>query len=166
MEKKTTISRWRKSRRHHHLAFCAFCASSVVCSFKVVCGYSINVFAWKILHICTSLSSRGEKKWPRDHPSSFITKDEKKTERAFIVPPKMHSFFWSLCLFCVLLSNTQRTTKPLFTPRDGACTQKNTLFRVSLRSKFFFFFKNLAREKRHFFSLSLVSQLSLSLERG
>ena len=65
--------------------------------------------------------------------SSFFVhhKRRKKTERAFIiVPPKMHSFFWSLCLFCVLLSNTQRTTKPLFTHHatDGACTQKKHTF--------------------------------------
>ena len=103
--------------------------------------------------------------------SSFFVhhKRRKKTEkRAFIVPPKMHSFFWSLCLFCVLLSNTQRTTRNHFlhtTRTDGACTQKNTLFRVSLRSNFFFFSKiSHASEKRHFFSLSRLSSLSLSKE--
>ena len=104
--------------------------------------------------------------------SSFFVhhKRRKKTERAaFIVPPKMHSFFWSLCLFCVLLSNTQRTTKPLFTHRATGRAPKKTHFLGCLydRNFFFLFFqKSRTRAKNDTFSLSLVSHLSLSLERG
>ena len=164
MEKKTTISRWRKSGRHHHLAFCA--SSSVVRRPSSVrsklCAViqSQRFCARKILHICTSLSSRGEKKMASR--SSFFVhhKRRKKTERAFFHRAAKNALFFLvslsfLCPFVKHPANDDETT--FYTPK--------THFLKILRSKFFFFFQNLARERKTTLFLSLSSLISLSRKR-
>ena len=103
--------------------------------------------------------------------SSFFVhhKRHKKNRESFHHRAAKNALFFlvSLSFLCPFVKHPANDETTFYTPRsDGACTQKNTLFRVSLRSKFFFFFffKNLAREKRHFF-LSLSSLISLSLSK-
>ena len=91
----------------------------------------------------------------------------KKNRESFHRAAKNALFFLvSLSFLCPFVKHPANDETTFSTPRDGACTQKNTLFRVSLRSKFFFFFqKSRTRKTTLFLSLSRLSALSLSRKR-